>query len=446
MKIKYILFSIFLVTVFSCDTDVYNPNATYPDQYVPIESGDADFSTYVSMGESITAGFSDNSLFAAAQMNSYPNIMAGIMSEAGGGVFTQPYVNDNVGGINVGGEQFWGPRFYFDGAGPDFVSGNPTTEATNVVPGPYSNMAFPFANAITFVAPGVGSLEGLAAGLANPWYVRAASSNNATMIGDVLAQQPTFVTLVPGHDFANYGLFGASGQPFGPLELEGATGMLAGVIGTIQALSANVPNGVITTLPDPTNTATFRCHHRTPNLGQVPSDERFRRLFIATPGQRMVAADLSGIELRMLAHYLGRYDGGRYADILLNDDIHQVNADKIGITRRQVKTVTYAFLYGAGNEKIGMSYDNSLQPKEARKKGSEIREAFVSAIEGLSDLLGAVAAKSANGFLLACDGRRVLVDSPHKALNYLLQCSAGVIAKRWMVIADDNLNPITYSF
>ena len=62
----------------------------------------------------------------------------------------------------------------------------------------------------------------------------------------------------------------------------------------------------------------------------------------------MVGADLSGIELRMLAHYLGRYDGGRYADILLNDDIHQVNADKIGITRRQVKTVTYAFLYGAG--------------------------------------------------------------------------------------------------
>ena len=151
----------------------------------------------------------------------------------------------------------------------------------------------------------------------------------------------------------------------------------------------------------------------------------------------MVGADLAGIELRMLAHYLGRYDGGRYADILLNGDIHQVNADKIGISRRQVKTVTYAFLYGAGNEKLGTSYDNSLQPKEAKKKGQEIRKAYVSAIEGLSDLLGAVAAKSANGFLLACDGRRVLVDSPHKALNYLLQCSAGIVAKRWMVIAND---------
>ena len=185
------------------------------------------------------------------------------------------------------------------------------------------------------------------------------------------------------------------------------------------------------------STNTFRCAHRKPNLAQVPASEEFRELFTASPGMVMVGADLSGIELRMLAHYLGRYDGGRYADILLNDDIHQVNADKIGITRRQVKTVTYAFLYGAGNEKIGTSYDNSLQPKEARKKGSEIREAFVSAIEGLSELLGAVAAKSANGFLLACDGRRVLVDSPHKGLNYLLQCSAGIVAKRWMVIANE---------
>jgi len=187
------------------------------------------------------------------------------------------------------------------------------------------------------------------------------------------------------------------------------------------------------------NTNTFRASHRKPNLAQVPADKEFRELFTASPGMTMVGADLSGIELRMLAHYLGRYDGGRYADILLNDDIHQVNADKIGITRRQVKTVTYAFLYGAGNEKIGTSYDNTLKPNEAKKKGKEIREAFVSAIEGLADLLGAVSAKSTNGWLLAIDGRKVLVDSPHKGLNYLLQCSAGVIAKRWMVIANQHI-------
>ena len=187
------------------------------------------------------------------------------------------------------------------------------------------------------------------------------------------------------------------------------------------------------------STNTFRCAHRKPNLAQVPANKEFRELFTASPNMVMVGADLSGIELRMLAHYLGRYDGGRYADILLNDDIHQVNADKIGISRRQVKTVTYAFLYGAGNIKLGQSFDNTLQPKEASKKGSEIRKAYVAAIEGLSDLLAAVANKATKGYLVACDGRRVLVDSPHKALNYLLQCSAGIVAKRWMIIANESI-------
>ena len=100
-------------------------------------------------------------------------------------------------------------------------------------------------------------------------------------------------------------------------------------------------------------TQTFRCAHRNPNLAQVPSDERFRKLFTASPGKVMVGADLSGIELRMLAHYLARYDQGRYTKILLTGDIHTTNADAIGVTRRQVKTITYAFLYGAGNTKIG---------------------------------------------------------------------------------------------
>jgi len=180
--------------------------------------------------------------------------------------------------------------------------------------------------------------------------------------------------------------------------------------------------------------ATFRMSHKNPNLAQVPSDGRFRELFKPTPGQVMVGADLSGIELRMLAHYLARYDSGRYADILLNGDIHQVNADKIGISRKQVKTVTYAFLYGAGDVKIGKSFDSSLSDKKAKAKGSEIRKAYVSAIDGLGDLLAAVKSAGDRGFVKAIDQRKILVDSSHKALNYLLQGSAAVLAKRWMLI------------
>ena len=191
-------------------------------------------------------------------------------------------------------------------------------------------------------------------------------------------------------------------------------------------------------------TNTFRCAHRKPNLAQVPADEKFRKLFTATPGMVMCGADLSGIELRMLAHYLARYDGGRYSEILLNGDIHQVNADKIGITRRQVKTVTYAFLYGAGDAKIGISVDKQLPPDKARATGKQVRAAFIEAIDGLSELLQAVKKRSASGKILAIDGRTLIVDSQHKALNYLLQCSAGIVAKRWLQITHENLPPTAH--
>jgi len=188
-----------------------------------------------------------------------------------------------------------------------------------------------------------------------------------------------------------------------------------------------------------TATQTFRCAHRSPNLGQVPSDERFRRLFTATPGRRMVAADLSGIELRVLAHYLGRYDGGRYAKVLLEGDIHQENADKIGVSRRQVKTITYCFLYGGGNQKLGYSYDPLLSEDEAQKKGKEIRKAYVAAIPGLKEFLEAVHKASEKGYVLGIDRRKLICDSKHKSVNYLIQGSSAVIAKRWMVLTHENL-------
>ena len=186
-------------------------------------------------------------------------------------------------------------------------------------------------------------------------------------------------------------------------------------------------------------TSTFRCAHRKPNLAQVPSDERFRKLFTATPGSILVGADLSGIELRMLAHYLARYDKGRYTEILLTGDIHATNAERIGITRKQVKTVTYAFLYGAGDQRIGQAYDKQLPDDEQKKKGAEIRKAYVAAVPGLKELLEGVHKASERGYVYGLDHRRILVDSKHKSLNYLLQGSAAIIAKRWMVLANEYL-------
>ena len=191
-------------------------------------------------------------------------------------------------------------------------------------------------------------------------------------------------------------------------------------------------------------TQTFRCAHRSPNLAQVPSDERFRKLFQATPGKVMVGADLSGIELRLLAHYLARFDQGRYTRILLTGDIHAVNAEKIGVTRRQVKTITYAFLYGAGDIKLGHTFDKQLDDDKARTKGKEIRKAYIAAIPGLKALLAAVHKRSKEGFVFGLDNRRILVDSRHKSLNYLIQGSSAIIAKRWMVLAHERLPKHTY--
>ena len=188
-------------------------------------------------------------------------------------------------------------------------------------------------------------------------------------------------------------------------------------------------------------TNTHRCAHRKPNLGQTKSDPEFRKLFQASPGQIMVGADLSGIELRMLAHYLGRWSP-EFGDTLLTGDIHQVNADRVGVSRRQIKTISYAFIYGAGNQKIGTSFDPLLNEAQAKKKGKEIREAFVSAIDGLAELLEAIREKSKEGYIRSIDGRHIKVDSPHKALNYLLQSGAGVVAKRWMTINQSNIKEL----
>ena len=256
MKFKYIFFSVLLFSLTSCETDVEDPTAVVPPAPYVGDSGSADFSSYVSLGASNASGFMDNSLFIAGQLNSFPNILAGAMSQAGGGEFTQPYVNDNVGGMLVGGQEVAGERFFFSTQSftPQGASGAITTDALDFQPGPYSNMSFPFVSAITMVAPGFGDPSGLGAGTANPWFVRAASSPSATILGDVLAQTPSFVTLVPGDDFNGWALFGG---PTDEVALGGATGMVAGVQAVIGTLAANVPAGVITTLPDPSITATF---------------------------------------------------------------------------------------------------------------------------------------------------------------------------------------------
>tara|TARA_B100001094_G_scaffold240987_1_gene236756 strand:- start:2710 stop:4014 length:1305 start_codon:yes stop_codon:yes gene_type:complete len=188
-------------------------------------------------------------------------------------------------------------------------------------------------------------------------------------------------------------------------------------------------------------TVTGRNVHRGPNLGQVVSAPWARRLFIPHPGHVMVGCDLEGLELRCLGHFLHRFDNGAFADVVINGDIHQQNADRVGCTRKEVKTLTYAFIYGAGDVKLGHSLSPELSDAAKKRLGSELRKKFLEAIPGLEPLIVAVKAKAnRTGRLRGLDGRPVFVRAEHASLNFLLQSAGAVLSKRWCVIAQDMIN------
>lgn len=195
-------------------------------------------------------------------------------------------------------------------------------------------------------------------------------------------------------------------------------------------------------------TQTGRNAHRGPNLGQVVSAPWARQLFVPHPGHVMVGADLEGLELRCLGHYLSVYDEGSFADVVLNGDIHQQNADRVGCTRKEVKTITYAFIYGAGDQKLGHSFHPELSDAQKKQLGSELRRKFLDAIPGLEPLIDAVKQKvRGSGRLRGLDGRPIFCRAEHAALNYLLQSAGAILSKRWVVISQQMLDSsgLTYN-
>ena len=187
-------------------------------------------------------------------------------------------------------------------------------------------------------------------------------------------------------------------------------------------------------------TNTGRNAHRNPNISQVSSDPRCRELFLPHEGQVWVDADASGLELRMLGHYLGAYDGGEFGRVVVEGDIHQQNADRVGVSRQQVKGLTYCFIYGGSDKKLGLTYNPTLPPEKAQKKGKDLRAAFMEAIPGLQELTDALKVKAKTNRIKALDGRPIcLQGKTHVALNYLLQSGGAILTKRWGAILFNHL-------
>ncbi|MBT3740903.1 MAG: SGNH/GDSL hydrolase family protein [Polaribacter sp.] len=258
---KYIALFLLSLGVISCD--VNNELDAIPAEAVEnvaLNTNGLDFSKYVSVGASFTAGYTDGAMFIAAQENSFPNILAGIF----GTEFKQPLMNDNIGGLVYGGAAVQPPRFYFDGAGPARLPATPTTELTAVLSGPFNNFGAPGAKSFHLGVPGYGQL--------NPYFGRMASSPTATVLGDALAQNPTFFTLseIGGNDVLGYALSGGSGVDRSPNTAENLNpanyggnditnpNVFAQVFSDmVTALTANGAKGVVANVPYITDLANF---------------------------------------------------------------------------------------------------------------------------------------------------------------------------------------------
>ena len=186
-------------------------------------------------------------------------------------------------------------------------------------------------------------------------------------------------------------------------------------------------------------TVSGRAAHRNPNLGQVPGAQskwgkECRELFTVPEGWVLLGADLSGLELRALAHYLAPLDDGEYAETILNGDIHTLNQKAAGLpTRASAKTFIYATLYGGGDRLIG-----GIVGGKARD-GKRLKANFDKAVPAFKRLKDKLKVAMERGYLIGLDGRKLYCRSTHKGLSQLLQSAGAILCKQWLQNIDQRL-------
>lgn len=221
----------------------------------PLTAGTANFSKYVALGNSLTAGFADGTLYKKGQEGSYTNIMAQQFAKVGGGAFTIPYMTDNIGGFSNSGSQVPGfpVRLFFNGAGPAPVSGVSGTLITAKLTGQFNNMGVPGAKSFHLLAPGYGNLAGVFASppTANPYFARFSSSATASVLGDAMAQTPTFFSLwIGNNDVLGFATTGGDGSnPITPLAGPVGVGFEASYTALVNTLTSTQAKGVIGNIP-----------------------------------------------------------------------------------------------------------------------------------------------------------------------------------------------------
>lgn len=241
----------------SCETDF---DTDVKD--IAVTKGEADFSKFISLGNSLTSGYRDGALYSGGQNESFPSMIAMQMKLAGGGEFKQPLMPNNVGGF-IGLPGFPGKlelKMVNGALSP--VANAPAAALDNIASGgAYQNMGVPGAKVSHLLASGYGNPAGLSLGLANPYFVRFASSTTASVVGDALVQNPTFVSVwIGNNDVLGYATTGGDGSnPITPVD--GAVGV--GFTNTYTAListvfpSGTTRKGVVANIPNVTSVPFF---------------------------------------------------------------------------------------------------------------------------------------------------------------------------------------------
>lgn len=223
---------------------------------IAVTSGEANFSKYVALGNSLTSGYRDNALYMDGQNESYPSMIAQQMKLAGGGEFKQPMMADNLGGIpSVGIGNKLTLQLANGSLTPVPATGTGTTTLTNIYSsGPYQNMGVPGAKSFHLIAPNYGSAAGLAAGTANPYFVRFASSATTSVLADAMAQNPTFFSLwIGNNDVLGYATSGGDGS--NPITSEALFTQAYNTL--VNTLTSKGAKGVVANIPNVTSIPFF---------------------------------------------------------------------------------------------------------------------------------------------------------------------------------------------
>jgi len=181
-------------------------------------------------------------------------------------------------------------------------------------------------------------------------------------------------------------------------------------------------------------TITGRMTHREPNLAQVPSPSSpygkdCRSCWIVPPGYKLVGIDASSLELRMLAHYMNDKE---FTNEVLTGDIHTTNQKLAGLkSRTQAKTFIYAFIYGAGDAKLGTIVGGG------RRDGQQLKQRFLSGLPSLANLKSRVTRAAERGYIKGLDGRKIFIRSSHSALNALLQGAGAIVMKKALQLLNE---------